>query len=133
MSRQSSPSFASTPPPCSRRKPLKRSSSSWSAPVFSSRPDAVTTLDRARLLDEVVVLVRADHAEIMRVYEQPIQARLKDDCSPLTEADLASHRVLTEGLARLMPSFPIVSEEGELPSADVRASWPAYWLVDPLD
>ena len=93
----------------------------------------MTTLDRARLLDEVVGLVRASQTEIMRVYEQPVQARLKDDCSPLTEADLASHRVLTEGLARLMPSFPVVSEEGELPSADVRASWPAYWLVDPLD
>jgi 3'(2'), 5'-bisphosphate nucleotidase len=93
----------------------------------------VTASDRARLLDEVVVLVRAAHAEILRVYARPVEAQFKADQSPLTEADLASHAVLTEGLARLAPALPIVSEEGGLPDSDVRASWPAYWLIDPLD
>src|SRR5262245_47421874 len=93
----------------------------------------VTGSDRPRLLDEVVELVRAAQAEILRVYGRPIESQLKADQSPLTEADLASHRVLTEGLARLTPSLPIVSEEGSLPPAELRASWPAYWLIDPLD
>jgi len=92
-----------------------------------------TGADRARLVHEVVELVRAAHAEILRVYARPVEAQLKADQTPLTEADLASHRVLTEGLARLMPILPIVSEEGGLAPADVRASWPMYWLIDPLD
>ena len=89
--------------------------------------------DRARLLDDVAALVRAAHVEIMRVYARPVEAQLKEDRSPLTEADLASHRVLTSGLARLAPSLPIISEEGGLPDARERASWGAYWLIDPLD
>jgi 3'(2'), 5'-bisphosphate nucleotidase len=93
----------------------------------------VTASDRARLLDEIVGLVRAAHVEILRVYARPAEAQLKADQSPLTEADLASHRVLTAGLERLVPPLPIVSEEAGLPDAAVRASWPAYWLIDPLD
>jgi 3'(2'), 5'-bisphosphate nucleotidase len=102
--------------------------------VIASRHQAVAApADRARLLDEVVVLVRAAHAEILAVYDGPAEARLKADQSPLTEADLASHRILVEGLARLVPALPIVSEEGGLPDAGDRAAWTAYWLVDPLD
>jgi len=89
--------------------------------------------ERARLLDAVAVLVRDAHAEIMRVYARPVEAQLKADQSPLTEADLASHRVLSAGLARLTPRLPVVSEEGGLPPASERAAWPAYWLIDPLD
>src|SRR5262249_5731384 len=40
---------------------------------------------------------------------------------------------LSEGLGRIEPRLPIVSEEGGLPDAATRAAWPAYWLVDPLD
>jgi 3'(2'), 5'-bisphosphate nucleotidase len=89
--------------------------------------------DRSRLLESLASLVRDAHVEIMRVYAQPFEAELKADQSPLTEADLASHRVLTAGLSRLTPQLPVVSEEGGLPPADERAAWPAYWLIDPLD
>ncbi len=37
------------------------------------------------------------------------------------------------GLTELTPDIPIVSEESEPPSYDVRRQWPSYWLVDPLD
>jgi 3'(2'), 5'-bisphosphate nucleotidase len=89
--------------------------------------------DRGRLLEEMVTLVRAAHVEIMRVYARPIESQLKADQSPLTEADLASHRVLSAGLEGLTPRLPIVSEEGGLADAVERATWPAYWLIDPLD
>ena len=89
--------------------------------------------DRDRLLDDVVALVRGAHVEIMRVYGERAAWELKEDSSPLTAADLASHRVLTAGLERLTPQIPIVSEEGGLPDGDTRAAWPVYWLIDPLD
>lgn len=57
----------------------------------------------------------------------------KADDSPLTAADLAAHRLIAAGLARLTPELPVVSEEGaQLPFAE-RAGWPRFWLVDPLD
>jgi 3'(2'), 5'-bisphosphate nucleotidase len=90
-------------------------------------------VDRARLLDTMVALVREAHAEIMAVYARPFETQLKEDRSPLTEADLASHRVLTRGLAQFPLALPVISEEGGLPDAAERAAWPAYWLIDPLD
>ena len=89
--------------------------------------------ERAQLLESLIELTREAHAQIMRVYARPFETQLKADQSPLTEADLASHHVLTAGLARLEPHLPIVSEEGGLPPASERAGWPAYWLIDPLD
>jgi 3'(2'), 5'-bisphosphate nucleotidase len=57
----------------------------------------------------------------------------KADESPLTAADLAAHQIITAGLARLTPEWPVVSEEGaHLPYAE-RAHWTRFWLVDPLD
>lgn len=57
----------------------------------------------------------------------------KGDDSPLTRADLASDTVLTEGLARLEPLLPILSEESAPQDPAIRRAWPRYWLVDPLD
>lgn len=90
-------------------------------------------LDRAGLQEDMVRLVRAANAEVMRVYGRPGDVQLKADQSPLTEADLASHRVLVDGLARLDPSLPVISEESGLPDYALRQTWSAYWLIDPLD
>jgi 3'(2'), 5'-bisphosphate nucleotidase len=88
---------------------------------------------RARLLDALLAITRRANAEVMRVYAREVEAVLKADDSPLTEADLASHRSLAAGLAAIAPALPIVSEEGGLPEFELRVRWPAYWLVDPLD
>jgi 3'(2'), 5'-bisphosphate nucleotidase len=59
--------------------------------------------------------------------------RSKPDGSPLTAADEASEAVIREGLQRLAPGVPIISEEHaahEKPKAIQRGS---YFLVDPLD
>ncbi len=56
----------------------------------------------------------------------------KTDESPLTLADLAAHRVICEGLRRIAPALPIVSEEDELSHAHGAAQG-RFWLVDPLD
>ena len=66
--------------------------------TVTASPAGIAGTDRARLLDDVAALVRAAHVEIMRVYARPAEAQLKADQSPLTEADLASHHVLTAGL-----------------------------------
>jgi 3'(2'), 5'-bisphosphate nucleotidase len=88
---------------------------------------------RAQLLEAVVAVVRAANAEIMRVYAGVVDVALKADRSPLTEADLASHRSIAAGLCAVSPLLPLISEEGGLPDTGERAAWPAYWLIDPLD
>ncbi|MEO5672721.1 MAG: 3'(2'),5'-bisphosphate nucleotidase CysQ, partial [Ramlibacter sp.] len=70
-------------------------------------------------------------AEVMAVYGTEFASVVKDDASPLTEADLRADAVIREGLARHFPGVPVVSEES-LPAALPPAGG-AYFLVDPLD
>ena len=70
---------------------------------------------------------------ILEVYEQDFEVVQKEDESPLTQADLASHRIICAALARLTPDIPVLSEESSEIDFEVRADWPQYWLVDPLD
>ena len=78
-------------------------------------------------------IVRKAGAAIMEIYAQEIEVETKADDSPLTKADLAAHRVLVEGLTKITPEIPILSEEGEQASFEERQSWHRYWLIDPLD
>ncbi|MFZ3017909.1 MAG: 3'(2'),5'-bisphosphate nucleotidase CysQ [Gallionella sp.] len=86
------------------------------------------------LLPEVVALAKQAGDAIMDVYRSgDVGATSKADDSPLTLADLASHRLIVEGLAKLAPDIPILSEEAaDIPYA-VRDAWVRFWLVDPLD
>lgn len=61
------------------------------------------------------------------------EIKLKLDDSPVTEADLFSHQLIVTELAKLDPSIPVLSEEGEPVSPETRLSWSRYWLIDPLD
>ena len=67
---------------------------------------------------------------ILRIYHQDdFEVQTKSDQSPLTQADLASHDIITKALNKLTPEIPILSEEGEQLRGDVET----FWCVDPLD
>jgi 3'(2'), 5'-bisphosphate nucleotidase len=85
------------------------------------------------LLERVVpVAVEAGNA-VMQVYSRDFSSTEKDDKSPLTEADLASHHKIVDGLLAIDPSIPILSEEAKATPYEERKSWSRFWLVDPLD
>ena len=84
-------------------------------------------------INALIALARKAGDAILDIYQRDIDVQTKDDDSPLTQADLASHRVLVEGLAELTPDVPVFSEEGEPPAYEERRAWPRYWLIDPLD
>jgi 3'(2'), 5'-bisphosphate nucleotidase len=88
----------------------------------------------AALLEAIATIARAAAAEILRIYAHgTLEATAKEDASPLTAADLASHHLIVERLRSLTPELPILSEEAaDTPIAE-RARWQRYWLVDPLD
>lgn len=88
----------------------------------------------AELREGVIALARDAAAAILEVYEGAFDVERKADASPLTAADLAAHRRIVAGLARLTPEIPVLSEEAaeETPAAERRA-WDRLWLVDPLD
>ncbi|HEY0868429.1 MAG TPA: 3'(2'),5'-bisphosphate nucleotidase CysQ [Fimbriimonas sp.] len=89
--------------------------------------------DRTRLLSSVVeIAVRAGDA-ILEVYALDFASYEKEDKSPLTEADLASHRIIVDALSKLTPDMPILSEESRTIPYEERVGWRTFWLVDPLD
>jgi 3'(2'), 5'-bisphosphate nucleotidase len=95
-----------------------------SAPVIDA--DAA-----AALMAPLTDLVASAGAAILRVNRGAMTTHGKADGSPVTEADLAADRVIAEGLARLVPGVPALSEERlHLADPPYRAS---FFLIDPLD
>ncbi len=78
------------------------------------------------------IAVKAGHA-ILEIYAQDFDVEYKDDRSPLTEADKASHRIIQEALLKRYPAIPVLSEEGKGIPYEERKDWERFWLVDPLD
>lgn len=86
------------------------------------------------LLPHVVALARGAGKAIMKVYnEVDVAVEFKRDNSPLTQADLASHHVILDGLAALSQDWPVLSEESKEIPFEQRSSWHFFWMVDPLD
>lgn len=70
---------------------------------------------------------------VLEIYSQDFEVETKADDSPLTQADVASHRAITALLARLTPDTPVLSEESDAIPYATRRQWREYWLIDPLD
>ena len=85
------------------------------------------------LIDPVVALAVDAGAAILEVYATDFDVQSKGDESPLTQADLASHRIIMAGLEKIAPDLPVISEESGLPTFEERSAWTRYWLIDPLD
>jgi 3'(2'), 5'-bisphosphate nucleotidase len=86
-----------------------------------------------RIAHQSCVLARNAGAAILDVYAGSFAVEHKADDSPLTAADMASHRIIVAGLRELTPDIPVLSEESAGIDWSVRGNWERYWLVDPLD
>jgi 3'(2'), 5'-bisphosphate nucleotidase len=82
----------------------------------------------------LIETAREAGAAILEVYGTDFDVESKQDASPLTEADLRSHRIITGRLAEHYPDTPLLSEESsEQASYERRRRWKSYFLIDPLD
>jgi 3'(2'), 5'-bisphosphate nucleotidase len=85
----------------------------------------------AALIEPLTDLVVRAGAAILTVNRRAMKVDGKLDGTPVTEADLAADRIIAEGLARLFPDVPALSEErAHLVKPPYRGS---FFLVDPLD
>jgi 3'(2'), 5'-bisphosphate nucleotidase len=66
-------------------------------------------------------------------YREGFETFSKEDKSPLTSADLASHQMIVETIRACYPDIPILSEESASVPYSERCYWKSFWLVDPLD
>jgi len=90
-------------------------------------------LKNNQLKEGLLGLMTKANKVIMEVYKKPIgDVDIKDDDTPVTKADLAANRILTDGLKKLFPEIPIVSEEDKY-SLNIPKTNKVFWLIDPLD
>lgn len=84
------------------------------------------------LSDLFARIAREAGAEIMLVYGQGAVARLKEDRSPVTDADERAEAIILARLTEALPDIPVIAEEsashGQMPVIGSR-----FILVDPLD
>jgi 3'(2'), 5'-bisphosphate nucleotidase len=88
-----------------------------------------------KLLEQTIEIARKAGDVIMTFYKTDYGQYEKSDSSPLTEADLAAHHIIIDGL-KAISDYPCLSEEsGEADGIDweQRKDWGTYWLIDPLD
>lgn len=96
----------------------------------------VNASERATLLPDIVALARAAGDVALRWYnDKNCAVRAKADDSPVTDADEAAEAVILDGLKRLTPEIPVVSEEATARGeTKLGKTLPRlFWLVDPLD
>mgnify|MGYP000005547917 CR=1 FL=1 len=90
-------------------------------------------LKNNQLIEGLIDLMTEANEAIMEVYEKPTpEIGIKDDKTPVTQADLAANKVLIYGLKNLFPDIPTVSEE-DSDSLYIPKTNNVFWLIDPLD
>jgi len=86
------------------------------------------------LAEKVIKIAQEAGAILMMYYKKDgLKINEKSDSSPVTEADLAADRLITDQLNQLEFSAPIISEEGKKNHLEKKLSSEYLWVVDPLD
>lgn len=98
-----------------------------SSKMYSS----ITPINSIRVDELLEIAIRAGEA-IMEIYKQPFEVVTKKDGSPLTIADKNANKIITDYLFANY-TIPILSEENDDVSYEIRKDWKQLWIIDPLD
>ncbi len=82
-------------------------------------------------IDDIINIAKKAGDGILEIYNKDFNIEYKDDKSPLTQADKASHNIIVEGLKKY--NLPVLSEEGRNIPYEERKNWELFWMIDPLD
>jgi 3'(2'), 5'-bisphosphate nucleotidase len=95
------------------------------------RTAEITVDAAAQLVDALTEIIARASAATLAVPFSEVDRRIKADHSPVSKADEASEAEILQGLARLLPDVPVVSEESVGPGPIQLG--PSVVIVDPLD
>jgi 3'(2'), 5'-bisphosphate nucleotidase len=85
------------------------------------------------LLQDFERISLAAGAVIMDVFHRGFEVAVKDDKSPVTEADEKAEALILAELSKVCPDIPVIAEEEMAAGRVPRLSGKAFILVDPLD
>src|ERR1700742_2214795 len=83
-------------------------------------------------METLVRIARAAGEVVMRHYQAGVDARVKSDRSPVTDADEEAEKLILKELAAAFPGVPGVAEE-EAAAGRIAAVGSRFFLVDPVD
>ena len=83
------------------------------------------------LIEPLTDLVAHAGAAILAIDRSGMRVEGKSDGSPVTEADMAADRIIADGLKKLLPHIPTLSEERT--HLAERPYNHSFFLIDPLD
>ena len=81
-------------------------------------------------LDFVIDVAKRAGATLMEYFGAGPTVRHKGTVDLVTDADLASEKIITSAISRAYPEHTIMAEEGS-PEANASSAW--QWIIDPLD
>jgi 3'(2'), 5'-bisphosphate nucleotidase len=95
-------------------------------------PNDFISADGGRLLDALTGVISHAAAAVLEARARGLSAREKSDLSPVTVADETAEAIIIDGVRRLLPGLPIVSEEAveHAPPAAIDGD---FVLIDPVD
>lgn len=85
--------------------------------------------DLNKILEDVITVIRQAGNTVMSFYNKDYRVQDKGNDSPITEADLASEKIILEGLKKY--DYGILSEETTDDKS--RLEKDRVWIIDPLD
>ncbi|WP_417539273.1 3'(2'),5'-bisphosphate nucleotidase CysQ [Marinobacter sp.] len=85
------------------------------------------------ILPEVIKVADEASTRVLHIYQSDFKVSYKEDESPITAADVASHEIIVKGLRNISQDIPVLSEEGAQAPWEERKQWRRFWLVDPID
>ncbi len=88
-------------------------------------------MQEIKLLHKAIQAAIGAGNEILNVYNTHFEVEIKPDETPVTKADKAASDYIISYLADL--EIPVLSEEGEHFSYELRKNWKQMWIADPLD
>jgi 3'(2'), 5'-bisphosphate nucleotidase len=88
--------------------------------------------EAGQILDALTTIVSQAAAAVLAARTVALDTRTKSDLSPVTAADEAAEALILEGVARVLPGLPIVSEEAAYRGRPDTLDGD-FVLVDPVD
>ena len=81
-----------------------------------------------------IIAIAHKAGELLMDMRDKVQADVKGDGTPVTEADRQSSKIVIDGFAALTPDIPVISEENKRKdNLAIQEAHDTYWIVDPLD
>jgi len=90
----------------------------------------MNSINYSEYLVSACEISRAAGHIIMQYFSNGYEKKKKSDNSPVTQADIAANKYITESLAKIAPLIPVIAEEDEVLGNNNHR---LFFLVDPLD